>query len=556
MKQSPTLQLDDLQNLFDNQGSGQQESQLDIGYYVNLVLRRRWFVIIPFFLALIAGIYLAVSLPKKFQAETLILIEPQRVPDNYVQAIVSSDLESRIATIKEMILSRTNLIKIMDNFNIFTGPKYVDMFLDEKIEAMRKYTTVDIVSDRRNRTANAFKITFEAEEPRMVMQVVNAMATLVIDQNLKARESQATGTVEFLENELVKMRRKLEEVEAALKNFRETHMGELPDQLASNLMVLERLQQQLSDKQKSIRDEKNRLSTLENQLQFAREQAAMTVTTPALPENREPTTLEGLRQQLADFKLRYTPQHPDVIRLQRKVEELEKENPPLSANSADTGSSRTAGGVGLPATGRGVEADLITQRNSAAREIVAIREELSALQEQIAVYQRRVEDTPKLEQELLSLKRDYDNTQKTYDSLLARKQEAEVAANMERQQKGEQFRILDAARLPDKPQSPDMRKLFLMCVMAGLGLGAGLIFLLEFLDKSVKKLESVPKKLGIPLLVAVPRIDHPKDVRKRRINDGLSIAAAVICMALMALFAAVSVLGMQGPTELVKKILT
>ena len=549
-----TLQLDDLQNLFDNQ-AGQPESQLDIGYYVNLVLRRRWFVIIPFFLALIAGIYLAVALPKKYQAETLILIEPQRVPDNYVQAIVSSDLESRIATIKEMILSRTNLLKVIDNFNIFTGPKYADMFLDEKIEIMRKRTTVDIVSDR-GRTANAFKIAFEGEEPRNVMQVVNAMATLVIDQNLKVRESQATGTVEFLENELVKMRRRLEGVEAALKDFRETHMGELPDQLASNLMVLERLQQQLSDKQKSLRDEKNRLGSLENQIQFAREQAAMTVTPPARPENKEPTTLEGLKQQLADYKLRYTPQHPDVIRLQRKIEELEKESPPLSATSGDDGSSRPAGGVGLRATGRGVAADLITQRNSAAREIVAIRQELAALLDQVAVYQRRVEDTPKLEQELLSLKRDYDNTQKTYDSLLARKQEAEVAANMEHQQKGEQFRILDPARLPDKPQSPDMRKLFLICVMAGLGLGGGLIFLLEFLDKSVKKLESVPKKLGIPLLVAVPKIDHPKDVRRRRLNDGFSIAAAVICTALLALFAAVSVLGMPGPTEIVKRLIT
>ena len=165
------------------------------------------------------------------------------------------------------------------------------------------------------------------------MQVVNAMATLVIDQNLKVRESQAAGTVEFLEQEQVKMRRKLEEVETALKNFREIHMGELPDQLASNLMVLERLQQQLSDKQKSLRDEKNRLSSLENQIQFAREQAAMTVAAPAPTENREPTTLEGLKQQLADYKIRYTPQHPDVIRLQRKIEELEKQSPPPSADS-------------------------------------------------------------------------------------------------------------------------------------------------------------------------------------------------------------------------------
>jgi polysaccharide chain length determinant protein (PEP-CTERM system associated) len=552
---NPGLQLDDLQNLFDSQ-SDQQENQLDIGYYVKLVLRRRWFVIVPVILALIGGIILAVALPKKFQAETLILIEPQRVPDNYVQPIVPSDLETRIATIKEMIMSRTNLLKIIDNFNLFNAPKFANMFLDEKIEAMRKYTSVDIVSDRRNRTANAFKISFEGEEPRKVMQVVNAMADLVIDQNLKVRESQAVGTVEFLENELVNMRRRLEEVEAALKNFREAHMGELPDQLASNLMVLERLQQQLSDKQTSLRDEKNRLISLENQLQLVREQATLTVPAAPVPDSKEPTTLEGLKQQLADYRTRYTPQHPDVIRLQRRIEELENQKPPPAADSTAGGAPRLSGSAGRTATGLSVEIDLMAQRNGAAREIAAIREEIAALQDQVAVYQRRVENTPKLEQELLSLKRDYENTQKTYDSLLDRKQEAEVAANMERQQKGEQFRILDPARLPDKPQSPDMRKLFLMCVMAGLGLGGGLIFLLEFLDKSVKKLESVPQKLGIPLLVAVPKIDHPRDVRRRRLNNLFSLAAAVVCMALMALFAAVSVLNMPGPTEFVKKVIT
>ena len=137
-------------------------------------------LIIAFFMTLITGIYLAVALPKKFQAETLILIEPQRVSANYVQAVVSNDLESRIATIKEMILSRTNLLKIIENFNLFSEPAKGDMFLDDKIEIMRKRTTVDIVSDR-GRNANALKIAFEGEEPRKVMQVVNAMAALVID---------------------------------------------------------------------------------------------------------------------------------------------------------------------------------------------------------------------------------------------------------------------------------------------------------------------------------------------------------------------------------------
>jgi polysaccharide chain length determinant protein (PEP-CTERM system associated) len=550
-----TLQLDDLQNLFTSQ-TDQLESQLDKGYYVNMVLRRRWFVIIPLVMALIAGIYLAVALPKTYQAETLILVEPQRVPDVYVQTVGPSDLEARIITIKEMILSRTNLLKIIENFNLFGDSKYGDMFLDEKIESMRRHTDVNIVSGKQNRPANAFKIAFEGEEPLKVMQVVNAMATLVIDQNQKERESQAVDTVELLEHELDKVHRKLEEAETAFKDFRQNHMGELPDQLSSNLKALDGLQQQLSNKQKSLLNEKTRLKSIENQIQLAREQAAMKVTVPALPENRASTTLKGLRQQLADYKIRYTAQHPDVIRLQRKIEELEKEIPTPSSNSGGRGSTKGAGGLGRAAVGRGVEADLISRRNGITREIVAIDEEISALQKQIAFYQRRVENAPKLEQELLSLKRNYDTTQKTYDSLLVRKQEAEVSATMERQQRDKQFRILDPARLPDKPQSPNMCTLFLLCIMAGLGLGGGLIFLMELLDKSLKKLENLPQKLGIPLLVVVPSIDHQDDGHKRRIKDGLSIAAAVICVALMALFAAVSVLGMPGPTEMVKKILT
>jgi polysaccharide chain length determinant protein (PEP-CTERM system associated) len=478
------------------------------------------------------------------------------VPDNFVRSIVPTDLSDQISTIKEMIMSRTNLLKIIENFNLFSGPEYANMFLDEKIEAIRKRTSVDIVGSGSRREASAFKIAYQGKEPQEVAQVVNTMASLVIDQNLKVRESQAAGTVEFLDNELAKMRGKLEEVEATLKDFRKNHMGELPDQLASNLMVLERLQQQLSDKQKGLRDEKNRLISLENQVQLAREQAARTVTAAAPSDNREPTTLEGLKQQLAEFKIRYTPQHPDVIALQRKIAELEKEIPSSSSNSGDSGSTRPASGVGRPGSGRGVEADLMVQRNAAAREIAAINQEIPALQEQIDFYQRRVENTPKLEQELLSLNRDYDNTQKTYESLLSRKQEAEVAANMERQQKGEQFRILDPARLPDRPQSPDMRKLFLMVVAAGLGLGCGLIFALDYIDTSVKKPEDVPTKLRIPLLVTMPTVKSPADIRKRRINDGLSILAVMICLALLALFAAVSVRSMAGPTELVKKILT
>ncbi|MBW2015023.1 MAG: protein GumC, partial [Deltaproteobacteria bacterium] len=170
-----------------------------------------------------------------------------------------------------------------------------------------------------------------------------------------------------------------------------------------------------------------------------------------------------------------------------------------------------------------------------------------------ALYQRRVENTPQRQQELLSLTRNYKNIQETYNSLLKRRLEADIASNMEKRQKGEQFRIIDPARLPDKPLSPDMKKLFLMCVAAGLGCCAGLIFLLNFLDGSVKKPEVVPDKLGIPVLAVMPTIKHPKDIIWRRINIGFSILGTLVSVALLACFAAVTVLDMHLVVNLIKK---
>lgn len=425
------------------------------------------------------------------------------------------------------------------------------MYLDQKIERLRAQTTVSL-----NNYANSFTIGFKAADPEVAMQVVNTMATLVIEQNMQVRESQAVGAVDFLDNELMIMRQKLEEVETTLKDFRMKHMGELPEQLDSNQRTLGQLQLRLSDQERSLRDERNRLASIDNQLQLLHEQAAETVTMTPPAENGEPTTLEGLKQQLAEYKTRYTPQHPDVIILQRKIEQLEKQIPPPASKSGDSGLTRLPGGTSQSNRPSRTEVDLINQRIGIQKEIGTIKDEILSLKDKINDYQTRIENTPKLEQELISLNRDYSNIQNTYRSLLDRKQEAKIATNMERQQKGEQFRILDPARLPDKPHSPSMRKLFLLCVMAGLGLGCGLIFALDYFDNSVKKLETVPEKLGIPLLLAMPSVKRPKDIRRHRINDGVSILVATACLALMALFAAVSVLDLRGPTEFVKSILT
>ena len=527
-KTTETQQIDIFKNLLaDPQRS--QENPMDIPYYLGLVWRRRWFVIAIFCMVMILGIYLAIALPKTYQAETLIFIEPPRVPENYVKSIVSTDLDARLSNITQMIKSRTNLMNIIERFVLFSEPEHENMYIEDKLEKMRERTQVELITDSRRRTANSFTIAFQGKDPYKVMNVVNTMATLVIDQNLKTRELQATGTSEFLSDQLVKIRENLEAVEKVLGDYRKIHMGELPEQLDANLRVLDRLQQQLSEKQMSLRTEKNRLISIANQLQLAREQS--NIVSAIQPQIGE-SSLKALKRQLADYKSRFTDQYPDVIRLQSRIAEMEKETGPVATT---------------------IEAELILQRKGIKREIAAIKQEIINLNTQIVFYQRRVEDTPKREQELLSLKRNYENIQETYNSLLQRKLEADIAANLEKRQKGERFRILDPGRLPDKPISPNMIKLFLLCLAAGLVCSVIPIFLLEFLDYSVRKPENVSDKLGIPVLVVMPSIRHPKDIMWRRVNMVFSIFGALVSLSLLACFAAVTILDMHQMVDLIKK---
>jgi uncharacterized protein involved in exopolysaccharide biosynthesis len=346
------------------------------------------------------------------------------------------------------------------------------------------------------------------------------------------------------------MRSRLEEVEKALEEYRRVYMGELPEQLASNLTILERLQQQLGQSHQSLRDEKNRLLIVESQLKFA-QQAAAPAPAAVLPPSPDggPKTLDGLRQQLAEFQTKYTENHPDVVALTKKIEALEKEQAEAAAApaaqtakaAAPKAAPAGAGGAGRPF----MEAELVGQQQAIVRNIQAVEAEIVKIQAQIEHYQKRVENTPKREQELLLLKRDYDNIKTTYSSVLNRKLEADIALNMEKTQKGEQFRILDPPRMAEKPISPNLRMILMACVAAGLGIGAGIIFLFEFFDNSVRKPEALQARLALPVLMVMPAMVHMQTRRSRVLgwlNNGLSIVGALACLALLGGLAAVTVL--------------
>jgi polysaccharide chain length determinant protein (PEP-CTERM system associated) len=438
-------------------------------------------------------------------------------------------------------------LSIIEKFNLFSSPKDNELFQDDKIADMRERISVEVaetMNGNSDNVANAFRIAFKAEEPNQVFQVVNALTTYVIDQNLKFRESHAAGTSEFLDDELTKMRDRLVKVEQILVNFREKYMGELPEQLSSNLMVLNRLQQQTNELHQNLRDQQSRLLGIENQLKFLQQQ----VTVPPIETTTvgEPSDLASLKKLLADYKNRYTDNHPDVVQLKSQISKMEKESPiatgaPPAKKMLSKADSR-------------LEADFVMQRNQTLAGIKGIKGEIAKIQSQIEFYQQRLENTPKREQELISLKRDYENMQKIYDSVLTRKLEADIAVNMERKQKGEQFQVIDPPRRPNKPISPDMRKLFLGCLFAGLMIGGGLIFLLEFLDNSVKKSDTLQTRLDIPVLVVMPVIESRARRTLRRLNNGLSVCGVLVSIGSAVCLAVVTVAEVPQVMERIKSL--
>ena len=514
----------------------------EIEKYKEIALRRRWWIIIPFLLSILIGIGLSLKLPKVYQASTLILVQRQRVPTSYVQEIVSMDLEDRIRTITQQITSRSNLEKIIKEFNLYNEPGS-QMFMEDKIQRLRERVRVD-VSGRGRQGASAFEIFFTGKYPKQIADVVNALASYFIAENLKLREDQAIGTSEFLTDELEVIRKKLLEKEEALKSYRKRYMGGLPEQLETNLRILERVQQQIVTNQENLREIENRKILIQQQISDAAEIRRARVA-PAGQEGEvaQTPTLDQLKTQLASLESKYTQRHPDIIRLKEKIADME------SKEKTDLKEVRRA------PEARGVthaEINLVNQLREIELGILNLKAEAAQLHSQMKWYQTQVENTPKREQELMSLNRDYRNIQETYNSLLSRKLEAEIAVNLERKQKGEQFRILDPAKIPIRPFKPDKKRILLMAMALGFALGCGLAYLRETMDTSLRRPEDIEELLQIPIIASLPFAFNARELRSLKRKKILTVVSVGLTFLLLGVVIVFSLKGVDSTINFIK----
>jgi polysaccharide chain length determinant protein (PEP-CTERM system associated) len=524
-----------------------RNQNINVGHYMDVICRRRWLIILPFCLAMVVGIVLIVKLPRVYEASALILVHPQRVSEKIVSPVVAGDIETRIQSLSQQIMSRSNLERVIEKFKLFSDNESKNMLVEEKLDSLRSRIAVEAGGrSRAIRDTNSFSITFRDRNPQNAMSLANGLAAIFIDENLREREGLAVGTTDFLDSEVESTRKRLEAQEQLFKTFREKNMGELPEQLDANLKILDRLSQSLSQKEESLRSARVALVALESEMAIKLGALASVGQASNQPVNEDFMTPDQLKDKLANLRAGYTEQHPDVVRLKTKIEKLEKDQKTTDAAPA----------VAAPTSGYAaaqLRAELVRQKTVLHGEISALENDIGRLKGEIREYHRRVEIIPKREQEFLAIKRDYENVRDSYNSLLNRKLEAEIGVNIEKKKKGEQFQIIDAARLPEKPVFPNLPKLFLITIVAGLGLGASLSVLAEMMDTSVRRLDTIEEDVGLTVLTTIPRIFSPEDKSRHRIKIMATAVSLAVALILTAAFGVLAFKGVDSTLELVRR---
>jgi polysaccharide chain length determinant protein (PEP-CTERM system associated) len=445
-----------------------------VRHFLHAPLRRPWMVVLPWAGVFALSVAALFVLPKKYKSSTLILIESEKVPDSFVARVATQDRIRNLDTIRSEILSRTRLERVLDETRPFPGIES----RTAAVEAMRRGIMVA------SSGSDGFTVEFVHGDPYMAQRVADRLATLFIEETVKARQQQVEGAVDFLVTQVGEARKELEAKDEAMRRYKEARMGRLPEQLQTNLATMGMLQQELR--------------TVEETILFARErQEALARGAVRPPSGGAPSEgyddVGALRDQLAALRARYTDEHPDVQSLRTRIARLE-------SRVALAQSGATAESPGSVAR---------EQLERAKAEIRKLEERRSDLETRIATLRARVEETPRTEQDLANLKRDYDKLNENYTALLAKQLEAQMAGRLEQRWKGDRFRMLDPASLPEKPYSPRPFLILAAGLFLGLVAGLGVSIVAEYLDPTVKDAEDLQSLLEFPVLARIPHLADP-----------------------------------------------
>ena len=481
-----------------------------------ILKRRKWSIILPSLIVFAIAMVVAFILPPIFRSTGTILIEEQEIPREYVISTVTSYAEQRVQSISQRIMSSTRLLEIINRFNLYADLRQ-KWTIEEVIEKMRKdikfqMISADVVDRRTGRPTAAviaFSISYNGKNPSVVQQVANVLASLYLEENLKAREQQTMGAVKFIEDEMRDVQAKLAQYDAKIAAYKQKHPYTLPELNQLNFQELERIERNIEQLDIQLRTLKEREGFLQTQL----------ASTPPDFANPDKERLKKLRVDLVYLRNRYSDQYPDVIKTRAEIAELEKK---LRIESGETIGDKPDNPAYITSA---------SQLASTQSEIDSLKKQIAAFQAKRDEYHRRIQNSPRVEEGYRAITVERNNLQAKYDDLMKKHMETKVASGLEKEQMGERFTLIDPPRMPEKPVSPNMLAIVLIGCILGIGSGVGTASLKEYADQSVRSAETLTQATGLTVLASIPEILTSQDIlriKKRRIAIMFSIALLII----------------------------
>jgi polysaccharide chain length determinant protein (PEP-CTERM system associated) len=476
---------------------------------VRRVSRRYWWVL-PIAIAGCGALGLATALvlPKKYTSETLVLVDQPRVPTEYVKPVVTDDLNHRLASMQEQILSRTRLQPIIDKFGLYADQRD-RLHPEELVEKLRTAVTIkpiDSMPGTANHSLPGFYVNVVFDNPQTAQQICTEITSMFMQQNTREREQQAVQTTTFLSGQLDEAKRKLDEQDQKLAAFKRQFLGSLPEEGQTNLNMLSGMNAQLEANVQAL--SRAQQDKTFNESLLSQQEASAAIISPIFQSGSETPDrqLSDLEQQLSALEAKYTPEHPDVVKLRNQIEDFKKR---MTAIPKPDDKSITTPKI---------DSLQVQQLRAKLRQddlsIADLSRRQSQIQEQISQLQTRLQASPVVEQQLKEITRNYQTAQDFYNDLLKKREQSAMATDLEQQQESEQFRVLDPPSLPDKPSFPKRGYFAGGGLGAGLVLSLGILYLIALLDKSMHTERDAELCLNLPVLSMIPVLEAPGNLGK------------------------------------------
>ncbi|MFO1152665.1 MAG: hypothetical protein U1E42_03210 [Rhodospirillales bacterium] len=531
-------------------GGAGEEQEAGLQDYLAVLQRRIWYIVVPFVLLFPLCVAVVLLLPPVYLSSGRILIEDPDIPRELAMPTIASAADKRLQIINQRVMTADNLARIIQSYNLYAKERQ-RMPEEDVVEAMREKIKMELITVQNGGAAVAFTVSFEDREPQVAQAVAEQLVSLFLKENLRDRQFRATQTAAFFESETKRLEAVITDLESQLAELRKTHYGSLPEQLDFNQQLIARAEEELRGLDRQVQTTKERRIYL---------QAELLRITPSIPiaENGAlgpAAQLKVARAQLAAVSSRYGAEHPDVVRLRREVEALEKESggsasdrsswqKDLKRAQAELTTARQkytenhpevirlsrqvdalraslATAAGAQAQGGGGDApdnpayiQLRAQLQSADLELDGYERQRTAIRQRITDYERRVENTPNVQQTYQGLSRALDAATTEYREVREKQTAAQMGELLETERKSERFSLIEPPVMPNTPIKPNRRNLLLLSFVLSAGAGVGLALLLEMMDRSVRSARELGRVAGMPPLAVIPYIRTDVEVAR------------------------------------------